>query len=126
MNQKVTKIIRILLGSMLVIFGANKFINFMPAPENMSEAAAGFMKAIMDTGYLFKFIGLVEIISGILLLTNKWTPFALLIIAPVILNIIMFHLVLDVANIIPGAIIFIMLVFLFCMNRNKFSPLFKA
>ena len=98
----------------------------MPAPDNMPEAAAGFMKAIMDTGYLFKFIGLVEIISGILLLINKWVSFALLIIAPVIINIIMFHLMLDVATILPGAIIFILVVFLFRVNWNKFSPLFKS
>lgn len=126
MNQKVTRIISVLLGIMLIIFGINKFLNFMPAPENMPESASNFMKAMIDTGYLFKFIGLVEIVSGILLLINKWVPFALLIIAPVTLNIIMFHLMLDVADILPGAIIFILLVYLFRANWSKFSPLFKS
>jgi len=126
MNQKVTKIISVLLGLMLIIFGINKYLNFMPAPENMTEPASDFMKAMMDTGYLFKFIGLVEIVSGFLLIINKWVPFALLIIAPVILNIIMFHLILDVADILPGAIIFILLVYLFRANWSEFLPLFKS
>ncbi len=124
MNEKIVKIVQIILGLLLIVFGANKFLNFMPSPENMPQSATDFMAAINHTGYLFKFIGFVEIVSGILILINKWVPFALLLIAPIIVNIILFHLVLDLGSIMPGAVILILIVYLFYYYWNKFEPLF--
>ncbi len=124
MNEKIVKIVQIVLGLFLIVFGVNKFLNFMPSPENMSQSAVDFMSAIYNTGYLFKFIGFVEIVAGILILINKWVPFALLLIAPIIVNIILFHLALDMGSIMPGAVIFILIVYLFYYHWNKFESLF--
>ncbi|MEN8124922.1 MAG: DoxX family membrane protein [Bacteroidota bacterium] len=123
MNDKIVKIVQIVLGLLLIVFGANKFFNYMPSPE-MHESAADFMAALYNTGYLFKFIGFVEIVSGILILINKWVPFALLLIAPIVVNIILFHLALDLGSIMPGAVILILVVYLFYYYWNKYKPLF--
>lgn len=124
MNEKTKKIIQIVLGLLLIVFGANKFLNFMPTPENMPQSAMDFMVALQKTGYLFKFIGLIEIVSGILILINKWVPFALLLIAPIIVNIILFHLALDMGSIMPGLVLLILVVYLFYFYWNKFKLLF--
>lgn len=124
MNVKIVKIVQVILGLLLIVFGVNKFLNFMPSPENMPQAATDFMVSINNTGYLFKFIGFVEIVSGILILINKWVPFALLLIAPIVVNIILFHLALDLGSIMPGAVILILVVYLFYSYWNKFKPLF--
>jgi len=124
MNSKLITVLRIILGIILIVFGANKFFNFMPSPEGMPEAAANFITALVETGYTFKFIGAIEIFTGILFLTNKWVPFALLLIAPVIVNIMLFHLALDMKSMLPGTILSILVIILFYNNWDKYKALF--
>ena len=66
MNSKITTLSRIVLGIVLIAFGANKYLNFMPGPEGASEGAINFMNALIETGYLWKFIGVIEVFSGAL------------------------------------------------------------
>ncbi|PKP26000.1 MAG: DoxX protein [Bacteroidetes bacterium HGW-Bacteroidetes-2] len=120
MNAKVSLISRILLGLALIIFGANKFFNFMP-PMEMPEPAQNFMGALMATGYMFTLIALVEIIAGLLLLINKKVSFALLIFTPVLVNILLFHIALDINNIMVGLILTVLMIILYVANWDKFK-----
>jgi len=123
MNSKVTMVLRIILGLILIIFGANKFAGFMPAPE-LPEAAGNFMGALAKTGYMFPLIGAVEVIVGLLLVLKKWVPFALILLAPVAVNMVLFHLKLAPGGIGPAAIVTILNVILIYANWDKFKPLF--
>ena len=126
MNSKIILTFRIVLAIILIAFGANKYLNFMPSPEGSPTEAINFMSAIIETGYLWKFIGAVEVFSGLMLLANKWVPFALLLVAPIAVNIILFHLFLDISTILPGLIVFTLVVLLFYQNWNNYKPLFKG
>ncbi len=123
MNSKVTMALRIILGLILIIFGANKFAGFMPAPD-LPEAASNFFKALNNTGYMFKFIGAVEIIIGLLLVINKWVPLILIILASLTANFLLFHINLAPAGIGPAAIVAVLNIILIYANWNKFKPLF--
>ncbi len=123
MNSKVTMVLRIILGLILIIFGANKFAGFMPAPE-LPEAAGNFMSALFVAGYMIQLIGAVEVLVGLLLVFKKWVPFALLLLAPVSVNIIFFHLMLAPAAIGPGALLAILNVVLIYAYWDKYKPLF--
>lgn len=103
MNSMFTKIIRILLGIILLVFGANKFFGFIPLPE-LPEQANNFMTSLGATGYVLKIVGVLEIVIGALLLMKKWVAFALTLLAPISINILLFHLFLDV-NGIGGALL---------------------
>ncbi len=103
MNSMFTKIVRILLGLLLILFGANKFLGFIPLPE-LPEKAANFMTSLGATGYVLKTVGFLEIIIGVLLLMKKWVAFALTLLVPISINILLFHLFLDV-NGIGGALL---------------------
>lgn len=120
MNAKISLISRILLGLALLVFGANKFFKFMP-PMEMTEPAQNFMGALMATGYMFPLIALVEIITGLLLLFNARVSLALLILAPLVVNILLFHIFLDIKNIVPGAIVAILTVILYVAHWDKFK-----
>jgi len=122
MNSKVSLVARILLGIGLVVFGANKFFNFMPAME-MPEQAGNFMGAIMQTGYLFPMIAIIEIIAGLLFLINKKVPLALLLWTPVLVNILVFHAFLDPMTILPGAIFAILTIIIYKENWNSFKEI---
>ncbi len=124
MNSKVTMALRIVLGLILIIFGANKFIGFMPTPD-LPDLAGNFMGALANTGYMFPLIGLVEVIVGLLLVSNKWVAFALVLLAPVAVNMVLFHLKLAPGGIAPAALVTILNVILIYANWNKYKPLFN-
>lgn len=122
--KKAQLIIRILLGLMLVIFGLNKFLQFMPMPT-MTDEAGEFMGALIKSGYIMVFVAVIEIIVGLSLLINKYQPLALIIVFPVLLNAFLFHLFLDLAGIGGAALALIMNVFLFFVNKKSYSSLLK-
>lgn len=124
MNSKITMALRIILGLILIIFGANKFIGFMPSPE-LPEAAGNFMGALASTGYMFPLIGAVEVIVGVLLILNKCVPFALVLLAPVAVNMVLFHLKLAPGGIGPAALVTILNAILIYANWDKYKPLFN-
>ena len=124
MNSKVTMVLRIILGLILIIFGANKFAGFMPMPE-LPEAAGNFMTALVVVGYMLPLIGVIELIVGLLLVFNKWVPFVLLLLAPISVNIILFHLALAPAGIGAGAVVALLNMALIYAYWDKYKPLFE-
>ena len=123
--QKATLIVRILLGAMLIFFGLNKFLQFMSMPPPAPEMGA-YMGALFATGYIFPLIAVIEIATGALFLANKFTALAAIILFPVMLNAFLAHLFLDPAGIGAAAVIVSMNVFLFFVNKEKYSEILKA
>ena len=100
MNSTFTKILSFILALILILFGLNKFLHFgfMPTPE-IPEEATQFMKSLSATGYVLPLLGSFEIGIGILLLLRKWIPFALLVLVPISVNVLLFHLFLNISTI---------------------------
>lgn len=124
MNSNFTKLMRILLGAILVIFGLNKFLNFIPAPE-LPENAANFINSLLSTGYILQVVGIVEIIIGIFLLMNKWVAFALIVLVPISVNILLFHLFLDIPGISGALLVAVINGVLMYKLWPKYKPLFN-
>ena len=91
--NKAPMIARVLLGLIFTVFGLNGFLNFIPVPP-MPEAAGAFMGAMAETGYLLVLVKVTEVVCGVLLLMGRWVPLALTMLAPVVLNIALFHVFL--------------------------------
>lgn len=125
MNSQFTKIIRILLGIVLLAFGLNKLLPspFIPLPE-LPQKAGDFMTSLGATGYVLKTVGLIEIGIGILLLLKKWVAFALIALVPISLNILLFHLFLDVSGIIGAIVVTALNAVLIYKHWPQFRPLF--
>ena len=86
----VTMIARYLLGLIFLVFGLNKFLGFLPMPPLPTGAAGQFFTVLVSTHYIY-FVGAFEVVSAILLLVNRYVPLALMLLAPVIFNIALFH-----------------------------------
>lgn len=123
MNSQFTKIVRILLGIILIAFGVNKLYSFIPLPEPSAEAAS-FISSLAATGYVLTIIAIFEIFIGILLLFKKWVPFALVLLVPLSLNILLFHIFLDVPSIGTAILVVILNGILLYKHRQKYKPLF--
>ena len=124
MNSTISTVLRYLLGVAMIIFGANKFAGFMPKPE-LSEKAGIFMGALVDSGYIFPILGVFYIIIGLLLVLNKAVPLALLMLVPISINIVAFHLALDPKGVLFAAIIAILNAVLLFTHWSKYKTILK-
>jgi hypothetical protein len=120
-------IARILLGLMFFIFGSNGFLNFIPQPKDpMPAGAVAFAGALMATGYMMKLVAATQLISGLLMLINRFVPLAIALLAPVVVNIILFHIFLAPSTIVPGVVVLLLELYLAWAYRNAFRPMLAA
>ncbi len=125
MNSTFTKILRIVLGLGLIFFGLSKLMhfNFMPTHIYTGDAAI-FIDSLSNTGYILKVVGVFEFFVGLLLLFNKWVPFALLLLAPITLNILLFHLFMDTPGLIIAMAVLVINAILIYKHWKVYRPLF--
>ena len=125
MNSMFTKIVRIFLGLVLVVFGANKFLHFIPMDTpDLNTAAGQFMNSLGATGYIFPVVGVLEVIIGALLLFKKYIAFALILLAPISINILLFHLFLDIPGLSIALLIVVFNSILIFKHWQQYKPLF--
>jgi uncharacterized membrane protein YphA (DoxX/SURF4 family) len=86
--------VRIGTGLLFAVTGLNGFLDFLPHPTDpMPEKAAAFVGALVTT-YLFRLVAATQLAAGVLLLANRFVPLALALLAPVVVNILCFHVFL--------------------------------
>jgi uncharacterized membrane protein YphA (DoxX/SURF4 family) len=88
-------------------------------------AAGQFMAGLMATGYFFPFLKATELLVGILLVSGRLVPLALIILAPIMLNIFAFHLFLIPDGIIMASLLGLMQVYLAWAYRDSFQGVLK-
>ena len=115
---------RLILGSILVVFGINPWLQFLPLPE-LNEAATAFFGAMADS-YLLAFVKLTEVVGGLLLLSGRLVPLALTILAPVVLNILLFHVFLDTTGLVAALLVTALEAFLAWSYRDSFTGVLKV
>jgi len=124
--KRLTPIVRILMGLGFVTFGLNYFLQFLPAPTNIPPAAGQFVGALVASGYVMTIVKVVEIGAGLLLLGNRFVPLALVLLAPVIVGFMGFHLALAPAG-LPVPLVFLAFeLFLAWQYRGTYALLFDA
>jgi putative oxidoreductase len=117
-------IARILLGIMFTVFGLNGFFHFIPQPMPTGQALAYFT-VLGGTGYMV-LVFAIQLVSGVLFLIGKYVPLALTLIAPVIVNILLFHALMQPAGLGPGVLAVVLWAILFYKERDAFAGIFRA
>lgn len=117
-------IARVLLGLMFFVFGLNGFLNFIPPPKDAPMPE--FAIALFNTGYMFPLIKGTEVLVGALLLANRFVPLALVVIAPVIVNIVAFHVFLASTGVGMAVVILMLELYLAWSYRACFRPVLVA
>ena len=117
----VVVIARVLLGLMFCFFGLNGFLEFLPAPP-LTGLPGAFLGALMTSHYVY-LVCAVQVLGGLLLIVNQFLPLGLALLAPVIANIVTYHLTMQRSGAqlaIPATILWVFLAWKF---RAYFAPL---
>ncbi len=122
--NKATTGVRIILGLIFFIFGLNGFLQFIPQPP-LAEPALGFMMGLMKASYFFPVLKGTEVICGLMLLSGRFVPLALVILSPIVIQIFLFHTILAPDGFIMGLAILIMQAFLGFAYRDRFEKVLQ-
>jgi uncharacterized membrane protein YphA (DoxX/SURF4 family) len=119
---------RILLGLVFFTFGLDGFLHFVPQPEPgvMPPASQAFAGALVATGYMFQLIKGTEIVIGALLLLNRFVPLALVLLAPVMINILLFTAFLAPSGIAMPIVLVLLQLVLAWKHRAAYRAVFAA
>ena len=115
-----TIIARVLLGLIFVVFGSNAFLHFIPMGPPPQGLAGEYLHVFVASGHVYA-IGALQAISGILLLIGRFVPLALTILAAIIFNIWLFHILVAPANFEPAIVVTALELFLVWRYRNAFK-----
>ena len=118
------KIIRFGLALVLLTNGLNYLFGILPTPE-LSIKASLMIGALERSGYFIQVTSIIQIVGAILYLINRYVGIANLIIAPTLLNLVLFSLFLEPSILIITAPAFGGLVYLFYTHKERYQPLFK-
>jgi putative oxidoreductase len=117
-------ICRILLGLVFVVFGLNKLYVFMPA--TMPPGDAGTWSLLMVHHHWLAIVGIFETVGGLLLLSGRFVPLGLTLLAPIIVNILLFGFLFTPLALGSGIAVALLELFLIYAYRSYFAPLFTA
>jgi len=119
----VTLIARLLLGLISLVFGLNGFLNFLNMGPLPSGLAGQFIIALAASHYFWVVAGL-QVVGGVLLLVNRFVPLALVLLGPVIVNIILYHVFLNRSGAQLAILVTILWFIVFYGHRQYFSGIF--
>jgi putative oxidoreductase len=116
-------IARYLLGLIFLVFGLNGFLNFIPMPPP-SGTAGQFVGALFVSHYLTVVL-LLELIPAVLLLINRYVPLALTLLAPIIVNILLFHAFMNASGLPLALTVTVLWIIVAFSVRPAFAGLFQ-
>src|SRR5512133_446262 len=119
-------IVRFLVGAIFFVFGLNGFFNFIPMPATPPQKVVPFMTGLMAAGYFFPLLKLTEPVCELLLLSNRFVPLALIVLAPIVVNIAAVHFVLDPSGAPMAAFLVVALAYLGWEYRSYFRGVLTA
>jgi putative oxidoreductase len=117
-------IARYLLGVIFLIFGANGFLHFIPMPP--PDGVAGQYMGALFVSKLLVVVFLLELIPAILLLAGRYVPLALVLLGPVIVNIFLFHALMQPSGLPMAAVVVLLWALTAAGVWSSFKPLFVA
>ena len=120
----VAAIARILLGVIFLFFGSNLFLHFLPTPPLPPGTLGQFSGALMDSHYIYA-VGFFQVAPSIPLLVNRYVPLALTLLAPVIVNILLVHILMAPSGLPLAIVVTILWLLTAYPVRSAFYGLFQ-
>jgi hypothetical protein len=117
-------IARYLLGAGFLFFGSNLFFNFLKGQLPNGPGAA-FIGSLVAAHYTYV-IGALMVVSAILFLVNRFVALGLVLLGPVLVNILMFHILIWPDGFQAGVVFTLLWLLVFWQHRAAFAGIFQA
>jgi hypothetical protein len=121
----IATISRIILGGVFVFFGLNIFLQFLQMPPPPSGPAGDFAKALFVSHYIYV-VGALQAAGGALCLAGRFVPLGLTLLGPVIVNILLFHILLNPAGLPLAIVVSMLALIVLWQHRAAFAGLVKS
>ena len=115
----VTMIARFLLALIFIVFGLNGFLHFIDMGPMPTGLAGQFMGALIQSHY-FWVVAALQVIGGLLLLVKRYVPLGLVLLGPVIVNILLYHIFLNPAGMLMAIVVTVLWLIVFYDKRQHF------
>lgn len=116
---------RLFLGLIMFVFGANKLLNFMDMGGPTGDMAV-FMDGLMASGYVMPLVAIVMVVSGLMLLLNRYVALGLVLMAPLTINFVLAHVFMEPNTIVMALLVFILNWGMMWSMRGKYKALLTA
>ena len=124
-TRKAPSAARIVLGLVFFVFGLNGFLHVIPQPPP-SGAMATYFTGLVASGYFIPFLKGTEVAMGIALLSNRFVPLALTILAPIVLNIFAVHAFMAPAGLPLAVVVLALELYLAWAYRDSYALVVRA
>jgi len=114
---------RFLLGLIFLIFGLNGFLHFIPSPP-LTGTVGQFVGALFVSHYLVV-VFLLQLVAAVLLLINRYVPLALTVLAPIIVNILLVHILMAPSGLPLAIVVTVLWIVVFLSARSAFAGLLQ-
>jgi uncharacterized membrane protein YphA (DoxX/SURF4 family) len=118
-------IIRVLLGLLFLFGSVSYFLHLFPVPE-MQGKVKTFNEGLAASGYIFPLVKALELLCGIAFVSGFFVPLATVVIFPIVVNIFLFHALVDTTGVPVAVFVLFANLFLAYSNKEKYAPLFSA
>jgi uncharacterized membrane protein YphA (DoxX/SURF4 family) len=112
MKAKIPLVARVLLGLVFLFGSVAFFLNLVPPPTDLPERLKAFNDGLMASGYFFNLLKVTELVCGLFLVTGFFVPLALVVLAPISLNIFLVHATLAPEGLPLAVVIGVLLTYL--------------
>lgn len=125
MNSRLESVARVALALPLLLFGLDGFLGFLPPDiyPDRGPRATEFLRVIQGSGYLWQVLKVTEVAVGLALLAGRFVPLALVVLAPVVVNITGFHLTMEREGMWLAVYLVVLATFLAWVHRSSYRPL---
>ena len=125
MKKNILFVISLLFGLLFINSGLNKFFNYIPVPKDLPEGLLKVLGAFMEIKWLLPLVAVVEIVGGILVITNKFRALGAILILPVTVGILLTHIINAPSGLILALILFVINSWIIFENRQKYMPMIR-
>lgn len=123
MKKKILNVLSIIFGLLLINGGLDKFLHYMPVPENLPEALINDNLAFIQIEWLMPLVGFAELLGGILIIFPKTRALGALVVFPVMVGVLLTHIFVAPGGLIIALVIWAILVWIIYENREKYFHL---
>lgn len=118
-------IVRALIGLLFLFASVTYFLNLVPEPELTGKMKL-FSEGIAASGYLMPLVKTIEMLCGIAFVTGKFIPLAIVLIAPIAVNILLVNVFLAPEGLPIVIPLFAGILFLAYCYRKNYETLFAV